>query len=330
MTTPATRTNEPGSDLALMKRTTVDAVTNRVRGLLESKELHLPPGYSAENALKAAWLVLQDVTDKAGKSALTVCTQNSVANSLFSMIVQGLDPLKKQCYFIVRGQQLTLLRSYFGTIAVAKRMGGVRSVYAEAVYAGDEFEYEINRGVKTITKHTQSLSSIDPTKIVGAYAVVDLGPDREQVTEIMAMVQIKQSWSKGYGSGPQKDQPDEMARRTVINRALKAHINASSDDHLGLFVDHINRGDADAEELAEIETTEDASARANRHLVDVDDAHTIDVESPRAAADEPVAASDEPDDEEIAEIHRAETAEGAGPGLFQPNARQANRRAPGF
>lgn len=319
MTTPATKPTT--TDLALMKRTTVDAVTDRVRGLLESRELHLPKGYSAENALKAAWLVLQEVTDKAGKPALSVCTQNSIANSLFSMVVQGLDPMKKQAYFIVRGTQLTMQRSYFGTIASAKRMAGVVDVYAEAVYEGDEFEYEIDRGVKRVTMHKQSLASIDPSKLVGAYAVVDLGPDRPQVTEIMAMAQIKQSWSKGYANGPQKDQPDEMARRTVINRALKRYINASSDDHLGLFVDHFNRSDSDGPERAEYEVAEEAGALANRQLVDVD-ARTIDAEPPPASA-----AADEPDDEELAEIRAREMAEDATPALFADEQRRAKRAA---
>lgn len=317
MTTPTTK--PAGTDLALLKRTTVDAVTDRVRGLLESRELHLPKGYSAENALKAAWLVLQEVQDKNGKAALSVCTQNSIANSLFAMVVQGLDPLKKQCYFIVRGAQLTMMRSYFGTIAAAKRMAGVVDVYAEAVYEGDEFEYEIDRGVKRVTKHKQSLASIDPSKLIGAYAVIDLGPDRPQVTEIMAMTQIRVSWSKGRSGGPQTDQPDEMARRTVINRALKRYINASSDDHLGLFVDQFNRSDADGPERAELEVAEEASAHANRQLVDVDD-RTIDVEPTQAEDDEPSA-------EEQAEIRARELAEDATPALFADEQRRGRRAA---
>lgn len=266
---------EPKVDLALLKRTTVDQVTERVRGLLESRELHLPPSYSAENALKAAWLVLQDVTDKDGKPALAICTQNSIANSLFSMVVQGLDPMKKQAYFIVRGKALTLLRSYFGSIAVAKRVAGVRDVYAEAVYAGDVFEYEIVRGVKTVTKHQQSLDTIDTSKIVGGYAVVEL-EDGRQVTEIMAMAQIKQSWSAGYGGGPQKTQPDEMVRRTLTNRALKRYINSSSDPHLALLAEVMNRSDTDAA-AEEIEV--EAREVANRELLTIEDDRTIDVET---------------------------------------------------
>lgn len=263
------------ADLALLKRTTVDQVTERVRGLLESKELHLPPNYSAENALKAAWLVLQDVTDKNGKPALSVCTPNSIANSLFSTVVQGLDPIKKQVWFIVRGTDLTAMRSYFGTIAVAKRMAGVRDVYAEAVYAGDTFEYEIQGGVKRITKHVQTLDSIDTDKIVGGYAVVDLA-DGRVVTEIMNITQIKKSWSAGYANGPQKSQPDEMVRRTLVNRALKRYINSSTDEHLGVFIEHFNRTDVDA---AEENLESEARETANTELLAIDDGKTIDVDA---------------------------------------------------
>jgi len=262
-------------DLALLKRTTVDQVTERVRGLLESKELHLPANYSAENALKAAWLVLQDVTDKDGKPALSICTPNSIANSLFSMVVQGLDPLKKQIWFIVRGKHLTAMRSYFGTIAVAKRMAGVKDVYAEAVYEGDTFEYEIEHGVKHITKHVQTLKSIDTDKIVGGYAVVDLA-DGRMVTEIMNMTQIRKSWSAGYAGGPQKSQPDEMVRRTLVNRALKRYINSSTDEHLGLFVEHFNRSEVDS---ADDEIEVEAREVANREALVIEDERTIDVET---------------------------------------------------
>lgn len=277
-------------DLALLKRTTIDKVTERVRGFLESKELHLPKGYSAENALKAAWLVLQDVQDKNGKPALTVCTQNSIANALLSMVVQGLDPMKKQSYFIVRGQHLTHLRSYFGSIAVAKRMAGVKDVYAEAVYEGDAFEYEIHGGIKTVTKHTQSLNTIDPDKIVGGYAVVEL-EDGRMVTEIMNWKQIKQSWTAGYGNGPQKTQPDEMTRRTVINRATKRYINSSNDDHLGLFLEHYNKSDVEA---AHDEIEDDNAQLANREYIDVDVDEAPQIEG--AAEEEPGPADAEASD----------------------------------
>lgn len=45
-------------------------------------------------------MTLQSMTDKNRKPALTVCTKDSIANSLLDMVVQALNPVKKQCYFI--------------------------------------------------------------------------------------------------------------------------------------------------------------------------------------------------------------------------------------
>ncbi|WP_243124300.1 recombinase RecT [Clostridium sp. AWRP] len=39
-------------------------------------------------------------------------------------MMQGLTPAKKQCYFVVYGKQLQLMRSYMGTAAVTKRLNG--------------------------------------------------------------------------------------------------------------------------------------------------------------------------------------------------------------
>ena len=37
--------------------------------------------------------------------------------------LQGLEVDKKQCYFIVYGDKLTMFRSYYGDVAVAKKNG---------------------------------------------------------------------------------------------------------------------------------------------------------------------------------------------------------------
>src|SRR5690606_24667209 len=107
-------------DLALVKKDTVDVVAEKVRQFQERGEIHFPTNYSPENALKSAWLVLQETKDKNGKPVLQSCTKNSIANALLNMVVQGLTPAKQQGYFIAYGQQLVFQRSYFGTMAVTK------------------------------------------------------------------------------------------------------------------------------------------------------------------------------------------------------------------
>lgn len=82
----------------------VRELTDQVAGRLEDLKdegLALPTNYSAQNALKAAYLRLQGVKDRQGRPALTVCSQSSIANALLDMAIQGLSPAKNQCYFIV-------------------------------------------------------------------------------------------------------------------------------------------------------------------------------------------------------------------------------------
>ncbi len=83
-----------------------------------------------------------------------------------------------------------------------------------------------------VTKHETSFENLD-NEIVAAYVVIKLANGKETTT-VMTKKQIDQSWAKSKmkGSGPQKEFPEEMAKRTVINRAAKALINTSNDNDL--------------------------------------------------------------------------------------------------
>ncbi len=216
-----------GADPVAQKDIT-DSVLRKVNELEQSGTIKMPAGYNPGNALKAAWLKLQTVVDKNKKPALEVCTRVSIANSLFDMCIQGLTPAKNQCYFIVRGSELTLNRSYFGTAAVVKRLKGVEDVFAQVVYKGDVFEYVIDGGNIVVTKHEQKLENIDVNNIVGAYCVIV--KDGKPRCEVMTMTQIRQAWTHTTnGGGVQKEFPDQMAKRTVINRGAKMYVNTSDD-----------------------------------------------------------------------------------------------------
>lgn len=225
--------NEKNNAVMKVEKNITDTVLNKVVGFAQTGELVLPKDYSAENALKAAWLALQTVEDRNGNKALNVCSTESIANSLLDMVVQGLTPAKKQCYFIVYGKELTLSRSYMGTVAVAKRFSEVVDVRAQIVYEGDEFEYEINpiTGKILITKHTQKIENVDINRIKAAYAVVQI-VDGDPYIEIMTIAQIKKAWGQGAtkGNSPaHKNFAEEMAKKSVINRACKLFVNTSSD-----------------------------------------------------------------------------------------------------
>lgn len=211
-----------------------EQVLSRIEQFQKDGSMILPKNYSVENHMKSAWLALQEVEDKEHQKALQICTKESIANSLLDMVLQGLSVSKKQGYFIVYGNKLIFQRSYFGTIALAKRAGGmVSEPVANVIYDGDDFQYEIDPKTAkvSIIKHSQKLENIDNSKIKGAYALVTLADGTTQVT-IMSMQQIRAAWGQGAtkGNSPaHKNFAEEMAKKTVIGRACKAIINSSDD-----------------------------------------------------------------------------------------------------
>jgi len=221
-------------------------VTENVTFELEKSKITLPPNYSAANALQAAILMLRtqtmSKTDK--RLVMDVCNHESIQRALFSMCIQGLNPLKEQCYFIPYAGRLTLSRSYLGSIAVAKRVDSeVYKVPADVIYAEDEFEFEIVNGMKKITRHKQTIRSMMTQNIVGAYATV-LDQNRNPImTEIMDFTRIKQAWRNSRANPILADgsidpksthgkYPERMAKRTVINRICKEIISTSDDETL--------------------------------------------------------------------------------------------------
>jgi recombination protein RecT len=233
---PQQEPNTGGEVKKRFEEGTVEAVLSKVTSYQNEGRLQLPANYSVENAVRSAWLLIQQTKDLNNKLALEVCTPVSIANAVFDMVLQGLSPVKKQVYFIVRGNVLTMMRSYFGTIAFSKRVAGVKECVAVPIYEGDTFKYKIDvaTGVKTVTEHDQVFENLDPQKWKGAYAIVTYDDDRIEY-DIMSKAQIITSWSMGSAGGnspAHKKFPDQMACRTVINRALKIPVNSSNDDDL--------------------------------------------------------------------------------------------------
>lgn len=257
------------NELALIKKDVVDVVGKKVQEFVSRGELHLPPNYSVENAMKSAWLILQNTVDKDKRPVLQVCTRDSIANALLDMAVQGLNPAKKQGYFIAYGRQLVFQRSYFGTMAVTKRVAGAKDIFSEVVYKGDEFEYTIKNGNKYITKHVQRIENVDPDNIVAAYCTIIFDDDR-QFTDIMTWQEIQKAWSKSKMNpdkegSTHKEFAQEMARKTVINRACKRYLNSSDDGSLLMY--HVNRAD---EVAAEAEVEAEIAENANQELIDIE------------------------------------------------------------
>lgn len=271
--------------IAIVKKDVVDLVAKKVTQFLERGELHLPANYSPQNSLKSAWLILQSTQNREKKPVLEVCTKDSIANSLLDMVVQGLNPAKKQGYFIAYGKQLVFQRSYFGTMAVAKQVDeNIQDIIGEVVYEGDVFKYKIFRGKKEVTEHEQALENVSSKKIMAAYAMVIDWNGEVVRTEIMTFEQVKQAWKQSQtnpveaggnikaGSTHDKFTAD-MAIKTVINKVCKPIINSSSDSHL--FRESFNRA---SEVIAEEEMAQEIAENANGEYIDIEGEVTEDQE----------------------------------------------------
>lgn len=222
---------ENKQQVAVQQKNITEQVLAKIETFKQAGELRLPADYSPENALKAAYLTLQDVKNKDGRPALDVCKPSTVANALLKMVVWGLSPLKKQCDFIVRGDTLCCDPEYTGNIALAVRYGGLKHHKGNAIFNGDDFKFEVGvDGRRKLIHHKQSLESIGGD-VIGAYVTYEL-EDGTQDMEIMNINQIRNSWLQGAAKGgsiAHKNFTDQMAIKTVYNRMTKLLIRASND-----------------------------------------------------------------------------------------------------
>lgn len=215
------------NELAILQKDISDKITLKLQTMQSDEGLALPKNYNPASALKSAFFA---ITNSNSGNLLEKCTQDSVANALLDMAIQGLNPAKTQCYFIPYGNKLTMTRSYFGTQTVLKQKKEVKDVWATVVYEGDEFEIDVVHGRTEILVHrTKFLNRDNP--IVGVYCTI-LKANGEEVTTVMTKKEIETSWSQAKNKSVQQKFPQEMAKRTVINRAAKEFINTSDDSDL--------------------------------------------------------------------------------------------------
>jgi recombination protein RecT len=300
---------EKGTAVQSMKKVqeeTVNAVLIRVNEFKSNGQLTLPKDYAPDNALKAAWFTLLETKDRGGNPVLDSCTKGSITNALFEMVLQGLNPMKKQCAFIAYGNQLQMQREYHGTIALAKRFGGVvKTPIAHIIYEGDKFEYALDSETDEIkiVKHEMKLENINHDKILGCYAIVNIDDGTKHI-ELMTMAQIQKAWEQGPMKGKSPAHinfRDQMCKKTVISRACKLFISSSDD---GSIID-LNK---------EATPKQITTHGANEEVIDIDAEDVTTTNSSEQVAPEPQKNTEQKEVVKKEEIPTAQTGE-----LFKAN-----------
>lgn len=248
----------------------VTKVAKKVQAMVEDNQINIPGNYSVVNAVQAAYFKLTEVDFKKKTALIDTATIESVAFALQDMAIQALSVAKNQGYFIVYGDKMQFVRSYHGTQAVLKRLTGVKDVWANVIWKGENLEVEYNeRGQLSFKAHKVDWKAATGKKedIEGAYCIIER-EDGVQFLTVMTMAEIKTSWSQSSMSSVQDKYPQEMAKRTVINRASKAFINTSDDSDL--FIGAINRTTENEFENERKEINPEAEIKKNANTEDLD------------------------------------------------------------
>lgn len=286
------------NQLIKMQKGITEAVGKRIK-TLEDEGLALPEQYSAKNALSSAFFTLQKVY------GIEKATQESIANALLDMVTQGLSPAKTQCYFIVYGNELQMQRSYFGTVAALKRLSNVDKVKAEVIHEGDVFEIGSNEDMEMIvTKFEPKFENMNKP-IIGAFAMIKLASGEINYT-VMTKEEIDKSWqqSRNKNNKVQQNFGQEMAKRTVLNRAAKMFINTSDDsDLLTGAINNTTENEFEREEPKEIQAQEkQANELINKALNKPEETKQEPVEEPETDANDEVVIEDTESDAEQTEV----------------------------
>lgn len=252
--------------------------------------LTFPKDYNYSNELMGAYLMLKETTDANKRPVLESCSQASIANTLMDMVTLGVSMQKKQCYPVAYGGKLQCQISVYGNTCIARRYG-LKTIDAMCIYEGDEFEYHIENARIVVDKHKQDFLHINKDKIIGAYAIVTMEDDSQYV-ELMSMDMIKQAWKKGFGyketgNGAHQKFTDQMAMKTVKNRALKYIIRTYGTQAVSDAFDNFEN--AETEDRVEMDVQHDIQQNANSEDFPFDEPEVVEtVEEPQIVEPEKV------------------------------------------
>lgn len=212
---------EGGNQVASVKLSKEMSIPDIVRALGPELKKALPSVLTPERFTRIALSALNQTPQ------LQQCTPMSFIGALLSAAQLGLEPNSPlgQAYLIPfknKGvMECQFQIGYKGLIDLAYRNGGMQTIQAHTVYAGDEFEFEYGLNPKLVHRPA-SEDRGEPVWFYGLYRMVN-GGYGFYVMSKAEMNLYAANYSKAFSSGysPWKTNYEEMAKKTVIKRALK-------------------------------------------------------------------------------------------------------------
>lgn len=211
---------------------------------------------------------------------LASCTPKSFLGAMMNAAQLGLEPNTPlgQAYLIPYSNhgtdEVQFQIGYKGLIDLAYRSGEVEVVQAQIVYENDEFECEYGLNPKLIHKPADS----DRGEAIKVYAMFKTKSGGYGF-EVMSMDDVRkhaQKYSKAYSSSysPWKTNFEEMAKKTVLKRALK-YAPMKSDFVKATLRDETIKTEI-SEDMYESPNTIDVEYEDKTEIVDTDTGEVIE------------------------------------------------------
>lgn len=228
MTTEQTAMEKANQHLARRGGAKGASAAVTVRDMLERAapqiKAALPKHMTPERMVRIAYSAI------ARSPSLLKCDAASIVRSVIEASELGLEPsgVLGHAYLVpfrnnkTGREEAQLHVGYRGFIELAHRSGRVRSICAEVVYQGDEFEFV--RGTEEKLRHVPCLNRPDDATPICAYACVhytDGGVDFEVLGLDKIAKAQKASRGSNSSSSPWVQYWEEMARKTAIRRLAK-------------------------------------------------------------------------------------------------------------
>jgi recombination protein RecT len=155
-----------------------------------------------------------------GSPAIRGCTKASILRCVFDLATINLAPNTPlgHAFLIPYGGELTVQIGYRGWCELCQRTGHVKTIQADVVREGDEFQFQ--KGKELVVIHSPSLGAKEKRPVLGAYAYISLLNGGENA-EWMDADELKRIEVLGKNSPAWKNFGDEMRKKCPLKRMLK-------------------------------------------------------------------------------------------------------------
>jgi recombination protein RecT len=217
MSTATKATAVSADELGAAKKSPVNELRLYLDKLKPQMAMALPKHLNADRMTRIA------MTEFSKNQALQNCSMQSIAACVMTASQLGLEiGVGGQCYMIPYGTTATFVPGWKGLIDLVSRSGRA-SVRTGAVFAGDEFEWEL--GTNQFLKH-RPMGESDQDKMLYAYAIGQVNGADYPIIECWPNDRIKKHFNKNV---IEKLRPNHYAnkhwemysRKVVLLQVLK-------------------------------------------------------------------------------------------------------------